>query len=148
VAPSFALDSTSGQPVSLSEFSGRPVVLVFYPGDWTPVCRGQLSLYSQALAAFEEYRAVVLGISVDSVSSHRAFSDAVKLGFPLLADFEPKGHVARLYGAYDQARGTARRALFVVDAGGTIAWSDLSPEDLSPGADGILDALARLAGGK
>ncbi len=140
-APDFTLASTPSETVSLGSLRGRPVVLAFYPADWSPVCTDQMALYSQILPTFAEYNAQVLGISVDSVWCHQAFAESRRLRFPLLADFEPKGEVARRYGAYDHAQGFAERALLVVDANGVIAWSYLSPVDVSPGADGILDAL-------
>ena len=143
-APDFHLKSTPDQIVSLSDFRGVPVILAFYPADWSPVCSDQMAIYSQIMPVFEEYHAAVLGISVDGVWSHQAFVEAHKLRFPLLADFEPKGEIARRYGAYDYKDGCAQRALFVLDGDGTIAWSFLSPPALNPGADGILDALDAL----
>lgn len=143
-APDFTLASTPSEKVSLAALRGRPVVLAFYPADWSPVCSDQMALYNQILPTFREYDAAVLGVSVDSVWCHQAFAEARRLRFPLLADFEPKGEVARRYGAYEDAEGFAQRALFVVDKNGVIAWSYLSPLDVSPGADGILDALDAL----
>jgi peroxiredoxin len=143
-APDFTLPSTPSDSVSLGALKGRPVVLAFYPADWSPVCGDQMALYNQVLPTFSEYDAAVLGISVDSVWSHQAFAEARRLHFPLLADFEPKGEVARRYGAYDYQHGCAQRALFVVDKSGAIAWSYLSPPEVNPGADGILDALDAL----
>jgi peroxiredoxin len=119
-------------------------VLAFYPADWSPVCSDQMALYSQILPTFAEYDAAVLGLSVDGVWCHQAFAEARRIRFPLLADFEPKGQVARAYGAYADKIGCAQRALFVLDDAGVIAWSYLSPIDVSPGADGILDALDAL----
>jgi peroxiredoxin len=144
VAPGFTLPSTPNDRVSLGDFRRRPVVLAFYPADWSPVCGDQMALYSQILPTFEEYDAAVLGVSVDGVWCHRAFVEARGLGFPLLADFEPKGAVARLYGSYNEEQGIAQRALFVIDGNGVIAWSYLSPAAVNPGADGILDALDAL----
>jgi peroxiredoxin len=144
-APDFTLPSGPGQTVSLSDYRGRPVVLVFYPADWSPVCGDQVVLYNELLSIFGEYGAEVLGISVDGVWSHRAFAEARNLDFPLLADFEPKGHVARAYGVYRERDGTAERALFVIDAEGIVRWSYVSPIDVNPGADGILAALEGLA---
>jgi peroxiredoxin len=142
-APVFTLASTPSDTVSLGSLRGRPVVLAFYPADWSPVCSDQMALYNQILPTFGEYGAAILGISVDSVWCHQAFAESRHLRFPLLADFEPKGEVARRYGAY-HPQGFAERALFVIDANGVIAWSYLSPIDVSPGADGILDALDAL----
>ncbi len=97
------------------------------------------------LPTFVEAGAELVGISVDSAWCHQAFSQDRKLQFSLLSDFEPKGAISRLYGAYDESSGTSRRALFVIDPHGAIAWSFLSPVAINPGADGILDALERLA---
>ena len=104
-----------------------------------------MGLYNQMLPEFHRAGAQLVGISVDGVWCHAAFAEARKLHFPLLADFEPKGGVARRYGAYRTAEGVAQRALFVLDGGGIIRWSYLSPLGLNPGADGILDALDALA---
>src|SRR6266404_3909920 len=97
-APEFNLSSTPDQTVKLSEFRGRPVVLAFYPADWSPVCGDQMTLYNEMLSEFQDLRAQHLGISVDGVWCHAAFTQNRKLHFPLLADFEPKGAVARVYG--------------------------------------------------
>lgn len=146
-APEFRLDSTPDQQVSLSDFIGRPVVLVFYPADWSPVCGDQVALYNEMLSEFRHHGAQLLGLSVDGVWCHRAFSEARKLHFPLLADFEPKGGVARAYGVYRED-GTSERALFVIDGDGVIRWSYVSPIGVNPGADGILEALEALDAGK
>ena len=140
-APDFTLPNHTGELVSLRDFRGAPVVLVFYPADWSPVCGDQLTLYNEVLPLFEEHHARVLAISVDGRWSHRAFAEQRKLRFPLLADFEPKGAVATLYGVYDAEKGVAQRSLFVIDAHGIIRWSYVSPSNVNPGADGILKAL-------
>jgi len=145
IAPAFELHDGSSRKVSLKDFRGRNVVLVFYPFDWSPVCGDQLALYNELLEEFESLKAQVLGISVDSTYCHAAFAQERKYRFPLLADFEPKGEVARAYGAYEPREGCAERALFVIDAGGVIRWSYLSPMDVNPGADGILTALESLS---
>jgi peroxiredoxin len=145
-APDFALDAAPNKALRLSELRGRPVILVFYPADWSPVCGDQVALYNEILPEFREYDAEMLGISVDSVWCHAAFAKDRKLRFPLLADFEPKGAVARLYGAYRQQDGTSERALFVLDGDGVIRWSYCSPIGVNPGADGILNALESIAG--
>ncbi|MEV4657850.1 redoxin domain-containing protein [Micromonospora sp. NPDC049301] len=144
-APGFTLAGTpDGRQIGPEQFRGSPVVLAFYPADWSPVCGDQMSLYQAAAPVFDQYDAVVLGISVDSIWSHRAFAQSQSIEFPLLADFEPKGEVARRYGVYTP-QGEAARALVVLDRTGTVAWSYLSPPDVNPGADGIFDALDRLA---
>lgn len=144
-APDFTLPSGPGETLSLDDLRGRPAVLVFYPGDWSPVCSDQLDLYQAVLPRFEDRGARLVGISVDSVWCHAAFAEDRSLGFPLLADFEPKGAVARAYGVYREDDGVAERALFVLDAEGVVRWSHLSPPDVVPGADGILEALDGLA---
>jgi len=140
-APEFSLPSTPDQRVSLSDFRGQAVVLAFYPADWSPVCGDQMALYNEMLAEFRKQKAQLLGISVDGVWCHAAFAEDRKLHFPLLADFEPKGAVARNYGVYRSAEGLTERALFVIDGEGIVRWSYLSPIGVNPGADGILDAL-------
>jgi peroxiredoxin len=144
-APNFALHSTPDQTLSLSELRGRPVVLVFYPADWSPVCGDQLSLYNELLPEFSEFGAQIVGISVDGVWCHLAFKNDRKLRMSLLADFEPKGAVARSYGVYDEKTGETERALFVIDSEGIIQWSYVSPVGINPGADGILKALGSIA---
>jgi peroxiredoxin len=143
-APDFRLRSTPDQIVSLSDLRGRPVILAFYPADWSPVCGDQMSLYNEILPEFNKYDAVLLGISVDGSWCHAAFASNRKLHFPLLADFEPKGEVARAYGVYRAEDGECERALFVIDANGVIRWSYVSPVGINPGADGILAALEAL----
>lgn len=144
VAPDFTLPSTIDNPISLSDLKGKPVILVFYPGDFTPVCGDQLTLYNELLWLFAEFDAQILGISVDSLDVHRAFSADRKLDFPLLADVDPFGEVSRRYGVFDEESRTCERALFVIDRVGRIAWSYVSPRDANPGADGILRALESL----
>jgi peroxiredoxin len=143
-APNLSLPATTGAEISLSDYRGQPVVLVFYPADWSPVCGDQLALYNEVLPLFQEHNAQVLAISVDGIWSHTAFAEHRNLRFPLLSDFEPKGAVARTYGVYDARQGTNQRALFVVDANGLIRWSYVSPSNVNPGADGILKALESL----
>jgi peroxiredoxin len=101
-------------------------------------------LYNELLPEFQRFNAALLGVSVDNYWCHLAFAKDRKLRFPLLSDFEPKGAVARSYGAYRQQDGISARALFVIDADGTVRWSYLSPLDVNPGAEGILDALEAL----
>jgi len=143
-APEFTLPSDPQKKTSLSEFRGRPVILAFYPADWSPVCGDQMALYNEVLPEFERFNAQLLGISVDGPWCHRAYREHRNLRFPLLSDFEPKGEVARKYGAYRTSEGVAERALFVIDADGRITWSYVSPIEVNPGADGILNALEAL----
>jgi peroxiredoxin len=143
-APDFTLNATPDQKLSLSDFKGKPVVLVFYPADWSPVCGDQVALYNEMLSEFAEYDAQVLGLSVDGAWCHLAFAKDRHLRFPLLSDFEPKGEVSKRYGAYHDDAGESSRSLFVLDAAGVIRWNYLSPDGVNPGADGILKALDAL----
>ncbi len=143
-APEFELPSTPDQTVSLAEFRGEPVILAFYPEDWSPVCSDQMALYQELLPEFQGFNATLLGISVDGVWCHLAFAKDRNLHFPLLADFEPKGEVARRYQVYRAGEGTSERALYVIDADGIVRWSFVSPVGVNPGADGILGALENL----
>jgi alkyl hydroperoxide reductase subunit AhpC len=122
--------------------------MVFYPADWSPVCSDQLTLYNELLPEFSEFDAQIIGVSVDGIWCHLAFAKDRKFRIPLLADFEPKGAVARAYGVYDEKTGEAGRALFVIDAEGVIRWSYVSPVGINPGADGILRALESLVHGQ
>jgi peroxiredoxin len=147
-APEFRLHSTPDQELSLSELRSSPVILAFYPADWSPVCGDQMTLYNEVLPEFRRHGAEILGISVDGVWCHQAFAAARKLHFALLADFEPKGDVAKKYGVYRHGEGVTERALFVIDRDGVIRWSYVSPIGVNPGADGILDALENMKVGK
>ena len=140
-APEFSLFSTPDQKVSLSDFKGKKVILAFYPADWSPVCGDQMALYNEMISYFSKYNAQLIGISVDGKWCHLSFAKDRNLHFPLLADFEPKGEVAKEYGVYDEHTGECKRALFVLDEDGIVAWNYLSPVGVNPGADGILDAL-------
>lgn len=143
-APDFELPSTPDQRVTLSEFLGQPVILAFYPADWSPVCGDQMALYNEILPEFQKHRAELLGISCDGVWCHLAFAKDRKFRFPLLSDFEPKGEASRSYGAYATTQGTSERALFVINAEGNVHWSYVSPIGVNPGAEGILEALESL----
>jgi peroxiredoxin len=143
-APEITLHVTPDQALSLNELRGRPVILAFYPADWSPVCGDQMALYNEILPEFQKHNAELLGISVDGPWCHEAFAKDRKLHFPLLSDFEPKGAAARKYGAYRTAEGVCERALFVIDKNGIISWSYCSPVAVNPGADGILEALEKL----
>jgi len=145
VAPGFDLFATPDQKLSLDDLKGKRVILAFYPADWSPVCGDQMALYNETLKLFRKFNAELIGISVDSKWCHNAFAENRHLHFPLLADFEPKGAVSKLYGAYNEMAGESKRALFVIDEQGIIQWSYLSPDAINPGADGILDALEELS---
>jgi peroxiredoxin len=143
-APDFTLRVTPDQMLTLGDLKGKPVILAFYPADWSPVCGDQIALYNEILPEFRRHGAELLGLSVDGVWCHAAFARERRLHFPLLADFHPKGAVAKSYGAYRENEGVSERALFVLDRNGVIFWSYCSPIAVNPGADGILDALERM----
>jgi peroxiredoxin len=144
LAPDFELPTKVGGSVKLSELRGKPVVLAFYPADWSPVCGDQLALYNEIYSEFQKFDAKLIGISVDGIFCHQAYAKSRKLEFELAADFEPKGMVAKQYGAYRDGDGYCERALFVIDPNGVISWSYLSPIGENPGADGVLSALEQL----
>jgi peroxiredoxin len=144
IAPEFGLLATPDQRVSLSEFDGL-IVLIFYPADWSPVCSDELSVFTMANKLFRSRGAQLLGISVDGAWCHEVFKDQRKVGFPLLSDFNPKGAVARAYGVYRDQDGTSERALFVIDRDKKVAWSEVSPVGVNPGADGALRAVEALS---
>jgi peroxiredoxin len=96
-APEFSLHVTPDQTLSLSELRGKPVVVAFYPADWSPVCGDELSIFNEILPDLLKYEAKLVGISVDGAWCHDAFAKHKHLHFPLLSDFEPKGKVARSY---------------------------------------------------
>jgi peroxiredoxin len=142
-APDFTLRDQDGNEVSLSDFRGRKVVLVFYPLDFSPVCTDQLCVYQEVKPEIEEKGATILGLSVDHPYAHKAFQEKLGIDFPLLADFEPKGEVSRAYGAYYDGAGHSKRTLVLVDADGVLEWIHESPSPLEiPGANLIFDALA------
>ena len=144
VAPNFTLQHALQTHLSLSSLRGNPVILVFYPSDWEPVSREQLTLYQEYAGEFARYGASLIGISVDQTWSHAAFSADAQLDFPLLADFQPRGAVARMYGVYRLREGVSARALFVLDRAGIIRFSQVYPDQLDPGVDGILTTLEAL----
>ena len=145
IAPAFDLFATPDQKISLAELKGKRVILAFYPADWSPVCGDQMALYNETLKLFRKFNAELIGISVDSKWCHKAFAENRNLHFPLISDFEPKGTVSKLYGAYNEMNGESKRALFVIDEQGVIQWSYLSPDAINPGADCILDTLEELS---
>ncbi len=141
-APEFTLRNQNGEKVSLADFRGRKVLLVFYPLDFSPVCTDQLSIYQEVKPDIEAKGVQMLAISVDHGFAHKAFQEKLGTDIPLLADFEPKGEVARAYGAYIEKVGHANRSLVLVDEEGTVEWAHESPTPLEiPGANLIFDAL-------
>lgn len=142
-APAFTLRDQDGEKVSLDDFKGRRVLLVFYPADFSPVCGDQLSVYQEVKPELAEKGVELVGISVDGVWAHKAFQEKLGVDTTLLSDFEPKGEVARAYGSYIERTGTANRTLVLVDENGVVAWAYESPHPAEfPGANVIFDALA------
>ena len=143
-APNFQLISTTPitrQKISLNDFRGLPVILAFYPSDWSPICGNFLAHYNKIMPEFKQHHARLLGISVDNFWSHLAFSRNNNICFPLLSDFEPKGSVAKSYGVFDTAAGMCLPALFVINSQGHVHWSHLSPLEDIPGTHELLEAL-------
>jgi peroxiredoxin len=141
-APDFNLRDQDGGDVSLSDYKGRRVMLVFYPADFSPTCGDQLSIYQEIKPDLAEKGLELIGISVDGVWAHKAFREQLGIDTTLLSDFEPKGEVARAYGSYLET-GAANRTLVLVDENGMVAWTYESPTPGEfPGANVIFDALA------
>jgi peroxiredoxin len=141
-APDFTLPDQDGNDVSLSDLEGRTSVLVFYPMDFSPVCTDQLNVYQEVLPQLRERGVDLYGVSVDSSFAHKAFQEHLGVEIPLLADFHPKGEVAKAYGVFIEKRGHNQRALVMIGPDGTITWSHQAPTPLEiPGANLIFDAL-------
>jgi peroxiredoxin len=134
---------TFGEKITLSNFKGKKnVILVFYPGDNTPICTNQLGFYNEILDIFESYNATVLGINDESIESHKSFAKALGLDYPLLSD-ETK-EMLRTYQVFNEKDKSTLRAIYVIDKFGIVQWSYLSPIDTNPGADGILKVLEKI----
>ncbi|MBS1878193.1 MAG: redoxin domain-containing protein [Actinobacteria bacterium] len=143
-APDFKLNDQDGEEVSLADFAGRKVMLVFYPLDFSPVCSDQLSVYQEVKPELAEGGVELVGISVDSSYAHKAFQEKLAIDTTLLADFEPKGEVARAYGSYIDGPGVANRTLVLVDEDGIVAWTHESPSPGEfPGSDVVLQGAAQ-----
>ena len=141
-APDFSLSDQDGNEVSLSDFAGRKLVIAFYPLDFSPICTDQLGLYQEVLGEIESKGARLVGISVDSSYSHRAFREQLNLTMPLLADFNPKGEVSRAYGAWIEQVDHGNRSLVLIEDG-EVKWSYATPTPAEiPGANLIFDAIA------
>ena len=126
-APDFSLPDASGARVSLSDLRGQPLALVFYPLDWSPGCSVQLELYQQEHDEFASRGIQLVGVSVDSIYSHRAWAAVRGIRYPLLSDFHPRGDVARRYGVWREHDGFSERAVYLIDADGIIRWKHVSP---------------------
>jgi peroxiredoxin len=145
-APDFSLSNQDGDTVSLKDLEGQYSVLVFYPLDFSPICTDQLSVYQEVLPELEAKGVKLYGVSVDSAFAHKAFQDQLGLSIPLLADFNPKGEVAKKYGVYIDERGHNQRALVLIGPDLDVLWAHQSPTPLEiPGANLIFDALDAVA---
>lgn len=144
IAPDFTLFASANSELSLYQLKGKRVVLVFYPADWSPVCGDQLMLYNEIYNLFQEMNTELIGISVDGKWCHESYREQRNLGFPLLADFEPKGRIARTFGVYNEQAGESERALFLLDEDAIIRWNFLSDPGINPGAEGILQAIEEM----
>jgi mycoredoxin-dependent peroxiredoxin len=122
-APEFALKDQSQKEVKLSDFAGKKnVVLVFYPLDWSPTCTNEHACFVNDMKQFETLDAEVLGVSVDSVWSHKAYAEKMGIKYSLLADFHPKGAMSEKYGVYMSDRGITGRSIIIIDKAGKVAW--------------------------
>lgn len=141
-APEFSLPDHTGQIVSLADFAGRRLLIAFYPLDFSPVCNDQLKAYGKIQGELEAAGVTLVGISVDSAFAHKAFRDHLDVETTLLADFEPKGEVARTYGAYIDGAGHSNRSLVLINGEGTVEWvhETDSPLDI-PAPSLILEAV-------
>lgn len=145
-APDFELVNQFGEPVRLSDLRGRNVALVFFPFAFSGICTGELCEIRDNLALFEESGTTVLGISVDSKFTQRAYADKEGYAFDLLADFWPHGAVAEQYGVFDSGSGMAGRGTFIIDADGTVRYVVVNPRGEARDFAGYRAALAGLAG--
>jgi len=142
-APDFVLKDQSQREVKLSDFRGKKrVVLVFYPLDWSPVCTKEHACLADDQKRFEGLDAQVLGLSVDSVWSHKAYAEKMGIRYPLLADFHPRGAVAANYGAYLEDKGITGRAIFIIDREGRLAWQKNYDIPIVPNVQEVAEALA------
>jgi mycoredoxin-dependent peroxiredoxin len=142
--PDFTLKDQSQKEVKLSDFKGKRVLIVFYPLDWSPVCTNEHACFVNDMKKFEQLDAQVLGLSVDSVWSHKAFAEKMGIRYPLLADFHPRGAVADKFGAYLADKGITGRAIVIVDRSGKLAWYKNYDIPVVPDLKEVSDALAKV----
>jgi peroxiredoxin len=144
-APDFVLKDQSQKEVKLSDFRGKKnVVVVFYPLDWSPVCTSEHACFVNDLKRFEQLDAQVLGVSVDSVWSHKAFAEKMGIHYPLLADFQPRGAVGEKFGVYLADKGITGRAIAVIDRSGNFAWFKNYDIPVVPDLQEVSEALSKL----
>jgi peroxiredoxin len=144
-APDFVLKDQNQKEVKLSDFRGKKsVVLVFYPLDWSPTCTNEHACFVNDLKKFEQLDAQVLGISVDSAWSHKAFADKMGIHYSLLADFQPRGAVGEKFGVYLSDKGITGRAIVIVDRDGKVAWFKQYDIPVVPDLAEVSQALSRV----
>jgi mycoredoxin-dependent peroxiredoxin len=142
-APEFSLKDQDQKEVKLGDYKGKKrVVLVFYPLDWSPVCTKEHACFVNGMKQFEQLDAQVLGLSVDSVWSHKAYAEKMGIHYPLLADFHPRGAVAAKYGAYLDDKGITGRAIYIIDREGKLAWQKNYDIPVVPDINEVSTALA------
>jgi len=145
LAPDFTLKDQNQNDVALSSFRGKKrVVLVFYPLDWSPVCTKEHACFVNDMKKFEDLDAQVLGLSVDSVWSHKAYAEKMGIHYPLLADFQPRGAVAHKYGVFLEEKGITGRAISIIDREGKLAWHKNYDIPVVPGVDEVAKELAAI----
>lgn len=144
-APEFSLKDQSQQEVKLADFRGKKnVVLMFYPLDWSPVCTNEHACMVNEWPQFAKLDAQVLGLSVDSVWSHKAYAEKMGISYPLLADFNPRGAVADKFGVYLADKGITGRAIAIIDKGGKVAWFKQYDIPVVPDINEVSQALAQV----
>lgn len=142
-APEFTLKDQSMAEVKLADFRGKKnVVIMFYPLDWSPVCTNEHACVVNDMKKFDTLDAQVLGLSVDSAWSHKAYAEKMGINYPLLADFNPRGAVAAQFGVYLADKGITGRAIAIVDKGGKIAWFKNYDIPVVPDINEVAQALA------
>ncbi len=142
-APDFALKDQSQKDVKLSDYRGKNVVLVFYPLDWSPVCTNEHACFVNDMKQFEQLNAQVLGLSVDSIWSHKAFAEKMGIHYPLLADFLPRGAVADKFGLYLAEKGITGRAVVIINKDGKVSWIKNYDIPVVPDVKEVSQALAQ-----
>jgi peroxiredoxin len=143
LAPEFTLKDQNQNDVALTTFRGKKrVVIIFYPLDWSPVCTKEHACFVNDMKKFEDLDAQILGLSVDSVWSHKAYAEKMGIHYPLLADFQPRGAVAHKYGVFLEEKGITGRAISIIDRDGKLAWHKNYDIPVVPGVEEVEQALA------
>ena len=143
-APEFTLKDQDQKDIKLADFRGKNVVILFYPLDWSPVCTDEHGCFMSSIGQFDKLNAQVLGLSVDSTWSHKAFAEKMRVSYPLLADFHPRGAVADKFGMYHPDKGITGRAIVIIDKAGNIAWIKNYGFGEAPNVKEVAEALGSL----